>query len=356
LKESTVYTALKTTKFYGRSGYEALAKKAAANGVVITWTQLRVISERLADNKEVRTEIERELVQRKMTEMQLKALIDEKAPETIKTRANQKSNQSALSLIDGLNIGLTKLLRSKDSVLRSLDDVESQYNGDISQSEEIVKVCGKTIVLLSDLTIAFGEYHDALDRLVNAANQIVNGQNKEKEKRELAEKAHKIRQQLSAEKAKAAEKERIRQDRVQLMGEFADEVEQSPPKRSAKPAILDHLPDADDSQQNKVREKRAAPAVIDSDADYYDEEDQDEPDDAYDDEDDNEDDNEDAEYNEDDEYEGVEGESGINDEFEYNEDEVDDEDEDEDDNWEDEDYEVDEREVNDIFDENGNIP
>jgi hypothetical protein len=379
---STIYSVLKTTKFYGRNGYEALAKKAAGNSVVIEWTQLRVLANRLADNKEARTEIEREIVQRKVTESQLNEMIDRLAPETVQTRAGQKTKRSALSRVDALNTVLSKMLREKEGVLQTLDTVEAEYDGNTEQSEEIVKVCGRTIELLSDLVLAFGDYHDLLDKLVVTATQIINGASKTKAKQAVSEKAKKIRQQISNENTLAAEKEQARKERVQLMGDFADDGDEQrsrPAKRSVRRPVLDQLPDIDDSYNvntDSVTKEKVEAVLADSDEGFDDEEFDGEPSDVegeedtrdhdeYNEEDNNdsdadyeyEDEGEDEDEDEDEEDAYYEDDDSGDDIDEDEGDEGDEGDEDDDDSdWDDDDFEVDDRDAVDIFDENGNIP
>ncbi len=84
-KKSIVYAILKTIKIYTRGHYAELAEQAAPKGIVVGWSQLRMIAERLGKNEHrvVRREVEGQLVSRKMTVRELKRLIDELAPETV---------------------------------------------------------------------------------------------------------------------------------------------------------------------------------------------------------------------------------------------------------------------------------
>jgi hypothetical protein len=368
VSESTIYSVLKTTKFYGRAGYDSLAKKAASNGIVLGWTTLRIIVDRLADNKEVRTEVEREIVQRKMTETQLNQLIDERAPETVRSRAGQQTQRPALAQIAALNTTVAKMIRDKDTIMYALDQVESEYDGSTPQSRDILKVCGSSIDLLSELVITFQGYHDALEKLVSTARQIVGGEkNKVKTEQELAQKAGKIQKQITDEEHRASETEKQRRSRAQMMGELSenDEDEIRPVKRNARVPVMDSLPDADDGysargNKHSAQRRNTASVYVDTDAEY-DNDSEDSP--AY---DGNFDENENVEEDGQD-HDEYDEDAGFDDDSADNEDEdendrgydddsgYDDDDEDEDEDADnDEDY--DDRYDPDIFNENGDIP
>lgn len=80
-----VYVIIRTISIYSYQAYRELKRKADANGVVITWTNLRTIANKLgkSEYKRIRQAVESQLVKKKMTEKQLKKLIGEYAPETI---------------------------------------------------------------------------------------------------------------------------------------------------------------------------------------------------------------------------------------------------------------------------------
>jgi hypothetical protein len=364
---SSIYSILKTTKFYGRNGYESLAKKAATNGVVIEWTQLRTLANRLADNKEARTEIEREIIQRKVTEAQLNALIDERAPETIHTRAGQTTKRSSLSLIDALNVDLTRFVRSDEALLNAIQDIDDNYKE--QDHENIVKICNKTLDLFKKVMRVIEKRAPELKNLVDAVNiqmdveartaaaksekaetktsaKAAPAKSKQKnaEQESLEERAEKIKKRVADEQQKTRAREQERAERVALFGDFSDDND--PPQRSVrrpKPKpILDHLPDEEDNEEDNY-DKYADTStrdqgIEDSDEGYYDDE---------------EEDNEtgyDEEYNEDDEDdEDSENESSDED---YNEDDDDSDEEYDDDE---ESFHVSERDAADIFDENGDI-
>lgn len=80
-----VYVIIRTISVYTCESYQELKAQAQANGVVITWTHLRTIANKLgkSEYKRIRQAVENQLVKKKMTEKQLLKLIAEYAPETI---------------------------------------------------------------------------------------------------------------------------------------------------------------------------------------------------------------------------------------------------------------------------------
>jgi hypothetical protein len=367
---STVYSILRTTKFYGRNGYESLAKKASVNGVILEWTLLRVIVNRLAENKEVRTEIEREIVQRKVTEAQLNAMIDERAPETIRTRAGQATKRSSLSLLDAFNVDLSKVVRSDEAIERAIQEIDDNYDTHNHEGNKmILKIGNKTLELFSKIAKLVNARKEQLQLLVDAVAEQVGEEAKQikagtttkavvKEKAALSKtkaaiaesveaKAKRIAAQVANENKRAKEKEQARNERVALFGEFSDDNElQENGKHGVKnPApIIDSLPDDDDDYNGNRGSVKSSKGVQDSDDEYeveVDDEGEEEEAELYEAE---EEEDEESDYDEEDEEGGDYSE-------EYNEDEADEE---EDEFGDDEDS-FSARDDLDIFDENGDI-
>ena len=90
-----VYVIIRTISIYSYQAYRELKRKADANGVIITWTNLRTIANKLgkSEYKRIRQTVENQLVKKKMTEKQLKKLIGEYAPETITDAEREETPQ-----------------------------------------------------------------------------------------------------------------------------------------------------------------------------------------------------------------------------------------------------------------------
>lgn len=105
VSERFVYALLKTIRLYSRQGYEALETQANNNGIYLNWTTLRVIAEKLGakEYKAARTQVEAEIVKRKYTENELKALIAQIVPEIGEAQDELKETDEEVDSPEGRN-------------------------------------------------------------------------------------------------------------------------------------------------------------------------------------------------------------------------------------------------------------
>jgi hypothetical protein len=122
-----VYSILKTIQTYSWDDYTKLASEAASNGVTIKWTHLRIISDRLgkSEHREIRRNVEEQLVSRQMTEALLKQLIDELTHETGESKLQPVKTQvrAFLSTL-GRNV---KMFKTWKTIIQNL---ENEFQGD----------------------------------------------------------------------------------------------------------------------------------------------------------------------------------------------------------------------------------
>jgi hypothetical protein len=245
---STVYSILKTTRFYGRKGYESLDAKAKANGVSVMWTHLRIITDRLAGNKEARTVVEKELVQRQLTEKQLNVLIDERDPQSVRTRDGQATSKDASSFVASLISSLDKIVRSRTSYSQAIERLDAEFDSTVGQGQEIIRQVSSVLQLFAQVKDFIDDTSVQLNELYQSAKIIVEGA---ENKQAVVEKAAKIKEQVAAEKKIKMQQETKRQERVQLMDSFSFTPDETKAASSVKPIrktsadpVDDFIPDS----------------------------------------------------------------------------------------------------------------
>jgi hypothetical protein len=223
ISPSTVYSNLRTTGFYKRSGYEALYKKAEANGVEIPWITLRLIVERLEKNTEARTKVEREIVRRRMTEAELNKLIDSVAPESARKKSGTDSEKelTVAQHFAAMVSAFKKLSLARAKFEQVMEDFNDNFDGTADQAKVVLE---QTSALIG----SFEEIQDFMDakvmfvtQLRDAAQTLVDGEGRKKAVKSSAEK---IRKQIAAEKTEHQKKESARSAAAVARGDTDDVV------------------------------------------------------------------------------------------------------------------------------------
>jgi len=211
MSKESVWSILRTTKFYGRTGYESLNKKAQANGVTIYWSHLRLLSDKLSHDKAARTKIEQAMVQRQMTEKQLISLIEGVAPDAVPTKeiAGSGSDRSPLQIFYSLNSTLGNLAKQRAKFERAISVVNDEFDGDVEEAQIIFEQTSAFIAHCQEVIDFIEEQNVLVHQMHEAASVIVEG---EKVKTKQKDDAAAIKYQLAQEKA---EQQKKRQDRTE---------------------------------------------------------------------------------------------------------------------------------------------
>ena len=219
ISHTTVYTALQTTRFYGRSGYEALAKKAAVNGVMLHWTHLRTIVTRLSDNKEARTKVEQMLVQKQMTQKELDKLIDKYAPRPKKNEelSGPDTEQTAVKNLTSMVSAFRNIAKSRAKFAQTLENVDNEFAGDAEEGRIILEQTSALISCLEEIDEFVKEHSRYIQQIHDAVLAIVIGEDKAKK---TEESAAKIKKQIAHEKAEKRQKEQNRNAAMVARGDF----------------------------------------------------------------------------------------------------------------------------------------
>jgi hypothetical protein len=223
ISHTTVYTALQTTRFYGRSGYEALAKKAAVNGVMLHWTHLRTIVTRLSDNKEARTKVEQILVQKQMTQNELEKLIDKYAPRPKKNEelSGPDTEQTAVRSLISMVSSFKNLAKSREKFVKTLENVDNEFAGDAEEGRIILEQTSALISSLEEIDEFVKEHSRYIQQIHDAVLAIVIGEDKAKK---AEESAATIKKQIAHEKAEKRQKENARTAATAARGDFETSV------------------------------------------------------------------------------------------------------------------------------------
>jgi hypothetical protein len=221
--KSSVYSLLRTTGFYKRSGYDALNKKAVANGVEISWYALLLIVERLENHTEARTKVEREIVKRRMTIRELKQFIDTIAPETMR-KASETALEKELTVTQqfvSMVGSFKKLSHARGKFEQIMEDLNDSFDGTPEQAKMIIEQA-------SALIGTFEEIQDFMDAKVmfvtqmrDAAQALIDGEGRKKAVKNSAEK---IRKQITEEKTQHQKKESARAVATVARGDIDDTV------------------------------------------------------------------------------------------------------------------------------------
>jgi hypothetical protein len=205
LSASTVYSILRTAAFYGRSGYEALLKKALTNGVVLYWTHLRIIAERLREDKAARTQVEQILVQKQLTEAQLNDLIDEVSPGAKQKRAlaSGKADVSPIKGFVSMNSALRNLSKQREKFEGVIKNLDAEFDGNTEQAKSVfeqtvawIAACQEILDFIDGQSVLIQQLHDASQAIVDS----------EAAKEKSREKAEAIKHQIAHEKAEQQKK------------------------------------------------------------------------------------------------------------------------------------------------------
>jgi len=148
---STTYSILRTTGFYSRKDYKSLETRAKKNGVVLYWTHLRLIVDGLSDNLEARTKTEDALVERQMTEGQLKAFIRELVPST-----KTKEEPTLLQQIGFFIESYRQFTSAGEGLPELISAILLEYAGDIESGQALLNQ-------MSELTVCMEELHESVE-------------------------------------------------------------------------------------------------------------------------------------------------------------------------------------------------
>jgi len=255
---STVYSILRTTAFYKRSGYEALHKKAEANGVEIPWILLRLIVERLEKNTEARTKVEREIVRRRMTEAELNKLIDSVAPESARKKSGTAAEKemTAAQHFAAMVSAFKKLSHARAKFEQVMEDFNDNFDGTTEQAKIVLE---QTSALIG----SFEEIQDFMEakvmfitQLRDAAQSLVDGEGRKKAVKSSAEK---IRKQIAVEKTEHQKKESAKAAAAVARGDM---------ESAAIADIEDESTDPTDDELNDIDDEIE---IDDDDRDIFDE-------------------------------------------------------------------------------------
>ena len=277
-------------KLYTYDTYKKLADKAKENGVLITWTHLRVISWRLnkPDFAVTRKEVERRIVAKYHTEDQLNALIDELAPTTIVASEERAFKKPVKTRISSLLAEFQKNSKSFGPWLQAVRLFESDLNVDDAEAIRTARKQIENILKLFQDTSGFIQsVTEVLEPFLGTVTAFDNAENK-KNAEELAKIAKRTAEKLSTEQKHAQKSRQQREDRVMAnSAEFADDdsdsdrdddsraplldelVPKAPPKKAA---VRSPVPVSDDEQEFPVRENSSRGDDEDFDYDTDDEE------------------------------------------------------------------------------------
>ena len=221
VSQSTIYSVLDTTRFYGRKGYEALVKRADANGVVLRWIHFRTVAQRLKDNKEARSQIERQMVETPMTEAQLKAEIEKlvPSPEGQKALPSSAKEDTPLQKFIAMVLAFRGLVKNLERYARVIDETEASFNGDLEEAKILAEQTSNFIGMSGDMQDFLNVKIDNVQNLYDIAAAIINGGNKQGKAKASA---RKIKEQIAEERVEKKKKEAARSAALADYGEPDD--------------------------------------------------------------------------------------------------------------------------------------
>jgi len=267
----TVYMILKVAKFYGRQGYEALVKKAEANGVIIGWTHLKVITSRLHDNKEARTKVEHALVQQQMTEAQLNAMIDELVP-TSKGRTDggstlSEEKQAVLHNFSATVTAFRNIAKNQEKFLRTITDV----NDEIGDNAEQAKIVQEQLTTLIGCFVEIKSFIDENETFVQQMHDAVCLLADQESGRKKVEEAAKATQRQIAHEREELKKKRLEKEAaVAARGDFtADDSGDSYDSDEEDGEDTDDIAAADYAEEEEMSDAEDDVDVDDADGDDY---------------------------------------------------------------------------------------
>ncbi len=232
-KKSIVYAILKTIKIYSRAHYAELAAKAEPKGIVIGWSQLRMIAERLGkkEHRNIRREVEKQLVSRKLKVLELKRLIDDLAPETVAAAETVVAPKPARERMTTLIASFKRTSNRFQAWQEAITGYEDEIHGD-DDPKETKKVREQVEKALQefDRMISFiEENRPALEMLRRQVSEpAATEPDTEKIARAVTERVERERQSATDRQSAAERKPEpvgrpIPSGRLKLAGEFADD-------------------------------------------------------------------------------------------------------------------------------------
>jgi len=250
MSATTVYSILRTTRFYGRAGYEALARKAEINGVIIYWTHLRIIAERLHGDKEARTKVEQVLVHKQLTENQLNELIEAILPDAKQAKAmpdQSQKEQTPFQRFTSMVSTFKNVASQRDKFVQVLEDLNNQYDGNEEQGRVILEQTSALISFFEEIQDFFTDQIEYVQQIQAAVQTVVDGANGKQKTKKSAEA---IKDQIAHEKAEEQQKKAKRNAAAVSMGDLAGDVEISDSSYDEEDEEVetdDEMEEADDS-------------------------------------------------------------------------------------------------------------
>ena len=222
---SQVYTILKTISIYPRLYYEELYEKAASNGVILSWTNLRTIASRLGKNewRTVRRTVENHLVSRDMTTKQLNRLIDELAPQTIKAIKVSDEIRQAQTRFTSFVSSLKR--NSYTELLHAITQCEDGFQGD--DPKEVKKTLTQTRAALQELDRMKTFIQEVQPILQALCEQVAFFAENDPDtlEQKTAQIAGTVKERVASDQRQAQARRQTQADRIKLRGEFSDDDE-----------------------------------------------------------------------------------------------------------------------------------
>ena len=222
---SQVYTVLKTIQVYSRTCYEELREKAMLNGVILTWTNLRTIATRLGKSelRVVRRAVEKQLVTKKMTTKQLNALIDELAPQTVRSRETSDEHSSAKTRIASLITSFKRNANQYQEWLTAIAQYEDEFQGD--DPKEVKKTLEQVRTTLEEFERMEKFLREGRPILETLREQVafLADSDPDTVTKQTERIAGAVKKRIATDKRQEQVKRRRQSDQVQLSGEFADD-------------------------------------------------------------------------------------------------------------------------------------
>jgi hypothetical protein len=227
---SQVYTILKTIRVYSRAYYEELREKAVANGVILTWTNLRTIAGRLGSGelRNVRRAVEKQLVSKTMSTRQLNVLIDELAPQTVKVRETNDDDKPVKVKIASLISAFKRSSSRYQGWLAAITKYEDEFQGDDPKEVKMT---------LDQVRTALDEF-ERMEKFLRESRPILemfreqvtfladNDPNTAKKTTERI--AGAVKERINADKQREQIRRQQQVGRLTLSGEFSDDNNTAP--------------------------------------------------------------------------------------------------------------------------------
>jgi hypothetical protein len=192
--ESQVYKILKTINVYSRDSYEKLAAAAAKNGVILYWSHLRLIAERVGKSefRQLRAKVEQELVETQLTYTQLDQLLKQMMPES--EEETQEPRTESRKQLKALLSSFRKTTNNFGDWQDALE--QFQLSEDPKQVAATRREAEEAIQLLDQMTQFINENRPVLEMLAEDGAEMPSGE----EADETLQIARRVREQIDVNK------------------------------------------------------------------------------------------------------------------------------------------------------------